>query len=66
MALFDDIDSRRELVKRLLLAELLARPGRGPLALRGVAAFRRLAPVRRAPEADAGAPPREPPQEGEP
>jgi hypothetical protein len=66
MALFDDIDSRRELVKRLLLAELLARPGRGPLALRGAAALGRARAARRVPEADAAGPPREPPGEGEP
>jgi hypothetical protein len=66
MALFDDIDSRRELVKRLLLAELLARPGRGPLALRGAGAFPRARAARRAPAADSAEPPREPPGEGEP
>jgi hypothetical protein len=34
MAGHDSITARRELVKRLVLAELLARPGCGPLALR--------------------------------
>jgi hypothetical protein len=61
MALLDDVDSRRELVKRLVLAELLARPGRGPLALRGV---RPLAP--RAVQRAEHEPSREPAGEGEP
>jgi hypothetical protein len=62
MALLDDVDSRRELVKRLVLAELLARPGRGPLALlHGVRGFAPRTVRRAEPE-----PSREPAGEGEP
>lgn len=50
MALSDGVRTRRELVERLVLAELLARRGRGPLALRMPTAFRAPAPPR-APDA---------------